>query len=54
MLFHTKIVEIDIKEKKKVLVLQNNVDRSSQVFERLPVQEDTLFKTLTSEIVYPV
>ena len=34
-----------------------NVDRSSQVFtlfERLWVQKDTLFKTLNSEIVYPV
>ena len=34
-----------------------NVDRSSQVFTlflRLPVQKDTLFSALNSEIVYPV
>ena len=42
--------------RKKVIGIAN-VDRSSQVFvlfERLLVQKDTLFKTLNSEIVYPV
>ena len=34
-----------------------NIDRSSQaliLFERLPVQKDTLLKKLDSKIVYPV
>ena len=55
---HTKLsafshqnLEIDIKEKNIGIA---NIDRSSQVLERLPVQKDTLFKMLTSEIVYPV
>ena len=41
---------------KKIIGIAN-VDRLSQVFtlfETLPVQKDTLFKTLNSEIVYPV
>ena len=41
---------------KKIIGIAN-VDRSSQVFtlfEKLPVQKDTLFKTLNSEIAYPV
>ena len=47
-------MEIDIEEK---IIGTANVDRSWQVFtlfERLPVQKDTQFKTLNSEIVYPV
>ena len=51
MLFHTKIVEIDIKEKNIGIA---NIDRSSQVLERFPVQKDTLLKMLTGKIVYPV
>ena len=42
--------------RKKIIGI-TNVDRLSQVFtlfERFPVQKDTLFKTLNSEIVYPV
>ena len=42
--------------RKKIIGI-TNVDRLSQVFtlfERFPVQKDTLFKPLNSEIVYPV
>ena len=47
---HTKLsafshqnLEIDIKEKNIGIA---NIDRSSQVLERLPVQKDTLFKII--------
>ena len=46
--------EIDVEEKNIGIA---DVDRSSQVFTlfgRLPVQKDTQFKTLNSEILYPV
>ena len=47
-------METDIEEK---IIGIANADRSSQVFtlfERLPVQKDTQFKTLNGEIIYPV
>ena len=42
---------------RKTIIGISNADCSSQVFtlfERRPVQKDTQFKTLNSEIVYPV
>ena len=46
---------MDISEKKIIGIA--SVDRSSQaftLFEMLPVQKDTLFKTLNGEIIHPV
>ena len=51
--FHTKIVEIYIQKKNIGIANEACLSQVLTLFERLPVQKHTLFKTLNSEIVYP-